>query len=153
MDYEKSYTEMQSAVEWLENEEIGVPFGSTEYKNATEFCKKVAGTLQQLKEKGADYKMSDYELQQVRQQMEEAANYMDVYLQKKNQESVRKGHLSATSSYRVEAMRSAKRKMEEQMNAVGAQMVERGLEEPLPSREEMEGRLFSKSESTRAMML
>lgn len=138
MDYEKSYTEMQSAVEWLENEEIGVPFGSTEYKNATEFCKKVAGTLQQLKEKGADYKMSDYELQQVRQQMEEAANYMDVYLQKKNQESVRKGHLSATSSYRVEAMRSAKRKMEEQMDAVGAQLVERGLEEPLPSREEME---------------
>lgn len=138
MDYEKLYNDMQSMVERLEDEEVGVHFGSSEYKNAKNACISLAELLRGLKEKGKDYQMTDSELEQVNQQMQEVSASMDTYLDKKNKEEVRKGQLSTTSYYRVEAMKSAKKKVEEQRKAMDDLLVERGLELPTLSNAQLE---------------
>ena len=138
MDYEKMYGDMQDVIDRLEEEEIGVHFGSPEYKNAKEASAKVRESWEKIKEKGADYQMSDYEVEQIRQQMEEASETIDAYLVKKQREEARKGQLDTKGFYRVEAMRGAKRKMESQITAMDEIAAERGIGQPLPSDKQLE---------------
>ena len=125
---------MRDALDRVEDEEIGVHFGSSEYKNAKQACQKAVDTLEKLNDRGSDYQMSDYEVEQFRDQLENAAENINTYLTKKNKEAAKNdGTLSATSQYRVEAMRQAQKSVEFQMAVMDELLVRRGLEQPIPS--------------------
>ena len=143
MDYNKLYSEMQDVVGKIEDEEIGVRFGSKEYDNAKKACQELTGIWGGMRDKtageqGKEYQMSDYELQQARKQMENASNAIDAYLAKKARETASGRKFSANTTYRIEAMRDARKRLDSQMETMDDLAAERGMERPLPTADQME---------------
>ena len=138
MDYNKLYTNTQDMVNLLEEEDIGVTFGSSEYKKAKKDCTTVSEFWTGLKDRGKDFQMSDHELEQARQKTETALDSIKTYLGKKKKEKDKNGRESDTSHYRVEAMRDAQRNLQEQLKELDDLAAQRGMERPLPSDEQLE---------------
>jgi hypothetical protein len=138
MDYNKLYTNTQDMVNLLEEEDVGVTFGSSEYKKAKKDCTTVSEFWTGLKDRGKDFQMSDHELEQARQKTETALDSIKTYLGKKKKEKDKNGRESDTSHYRVEAMRDAQRNLQEQLKELDDLAAQRGMERPLPSDEQLE---------------
>ena len=138
MDYNKLYTNTQDMVNLLEEEDVGVTFGSSEYKKAKKDCTIVSEFWTGLKDRGKDFQMSDHELEQARQKTETALDSIKTYLDKKKKEKDKNGRESDTSHYRVEAMRDAQRNLQEQLKELDDLAAQRGMERPLPSDEQLE---------------
>ena len=95
--------EVDEAVNALEKADIGVRFGSDEYKKALEATKKSGDQLTEFIKKGDDYKPSFEELDEMRRNSDDALEKIDAYL------ATKKGKdLSDTTQKRVDAMKKAK---------------------------------------------
>ena len=109
MDYGKLYADMEDTLNMLEEEDIGVHFGSSEYAKAKTACRDVADgwkDFQEKTEKNPDYQMTNYEVQQAQKRLDEVKASMDAYIAKKNAEMQVKP-LSKAGEYRLEAMKTA----------------------------------------------
>jgi len=148
MDINKFFTDLEDSVGRLEEEDVGVPFGSTEYKNAKNSCKSVLEMWDQLKDwikdgakdginNGKDFHVADHDLDRAIHSVENALFGIDAYLEKKKKEKDKNGRESDTSHYRVEAMREAKKTLQSQMEALDELAAERGMERPIPSNEQL----------------
>lgn len=137
--YNELHSDMQLSYNRLEDETVGVYFGSSEYSKAMKDVKKVADTWSELKGKNKDYQMSDYELQEARQKVLEAQQSIDTYLAKKARERNGKSldTESGASYYRQEAMINARNTLQEQANVLDDIAAQRGMETPLPSDEKL----------------
>ena len=137
--YNEMHRDMQTAFNRLEDETVGVHFGSSEYSKAMNDVKKVSETWADLKGKNKDFQLSDHELEEARQKVYEAQRSIDVYLTKKARE--RKGKPLSTekgaSFYRQEAMLDARKTLQQQADILDEIAAQRGLEQPLPSDEKL----------------
>ena len=134
MDYGKLYADMEDTLNMLEEEDIGVHFGSSEYAKAKTACRDVADgwkDFQEKTEKNPDYQMTNYEVQQAQKRLDEVKASMDAYIAKKNAEMQVKP-LSKAGEYRLEAMKTARASLEMQQEALDALAVERSIERPVP---------------------
>ena len=143
MDYNKLYSDMQETIERIEDEEIGVHFGSKEYDKAKKACQELSQTWESMGEKtkgekGAEYQMSDYEVKHAREQIESALAEIDNYLDKKSKEAELGKKQNATSTYRIQAMQNARKRLEEQMESMDNLAAERGMERSIPTADQME---------------
>ena len=150
MEFKKMYSDMQDSLERIQEEDIGVPFGSKEYDNAKKSCKAVTDSWKDISDKGSDYEMSDYELQRQLQQLEEASRDINTYLDKKTAELKNGRQPSNTTYYRMEAMREAQQNLKAQIETLDEMAAQRGIERPLPSNEKLQSQRESLSAELQA---